>query len=300
MKKNLLFIVCLTLFAMAWGSAFSWAADPVVVNPKAKFPEGPVMIGHLLYYAEYGGHTVTTWDGKENKVFWKQDGCGPSAVVPYGKGFLVTCYDSGSIVEISAQGKTVRKWDKAPDGKPLLGPNDFTPDKKGGVYFSASGPWESDPIVGKIFHIDAKGNLKEVAANLHYANGLALTADGKILFCVESEAARIIQFKVAPDGSLSDRRLFIRIGQVDEKSGPYAYPDGIKLDSKGNLWIGHYSQGRILVVNPKKKLIASYDVPSPASPNLCFGPGEKVIYVMAVDDVKNPPYMGKVYKVKVK
>lgn len=228
----------MTLIAMAWGSAFSWAAEPEVINPKAEFPEGPVMVGHLLYYADYGGHTVTTWDGKENKVFWKQDGCGPSAVVPYGKGFLVTCYDSGSIVEISAQGKTVRKWDKAPDGKPLLGPNDFTPDKKGGVYFSASGPWESDPIVGKIFHIDAKGNLKEVAANLHYANGLALTADGKTLFCVESEAARIIQFKVAPDSSLSDRRLFIRIGQVDEKSGPYAYPDGIKLDSEGNLWIG--------------------------------------------------------------
>jgi len=48
---------------------------------------------------------VDIWDGADNKIFWKQDGCGPSAVVVDAKGeFLVTCYDSNSIGRISADG----------------------------------------------------------------------------------------------------------------------------------------------------------------------------------------------------
>jgi len=110
----------------------------------------------------------------------------------------------------------------------------------------------------------------------------------------------VIQFKIQQDGSLTDRQLFVRIGQVDSDSGSYAYPDGLKVDSKGNLYIGQYSKGRIVVVSPDKKLVKTIDVPSPAAPNLCFGPDEKVVYIMAVDDQSNAPYWGKVYAVSNK
>jgi sugar lactone lactonase YvrE len=211
--------------------------------------------------------------------------------------FLVTCYDSGSIARISAEGKTLAEYKQDNEGKRFQGPNDFVADKKGGVYFTTSGPWESDPIVGKIFYMNAKGKIAEVANDLHYANGLALSNDGKTLFLAESEASRVIQFQVNQDGSLTGRRLFVRIGQVDPGSGSYAYPDGLKMDSKGNLYIGQYSKGRIVVVSPQRKLVKTIDVPSPAAPNLSFGADESVIYIMAVDDQNNAPYWGKVYEV---
>ncbi len=69
------------------------------------------------------------------------------------------------------------------------------------------------------------------------------------------------------------------------------------MDSKGNLYIGQYSKGRIVVVSPQKKLIRTLDVPSPAAPNLAFGPGEDVVYIMAVDDQNKAPYWGNVYLV---
>jgi sugar lactone lactonase YvrE len=239
-----------------------------------------------------------TWDGKQNQEFWRMDGCGPSAIVALPAGdFLVTCYDSGSITRISAEGKTTAEYKQDKEGRMFQGPNDFVTDKKGGVYFTASGPWESDPIVGMIFHMDLKGEILQVADDLHYANGIALSNDGKTLFLAESEASRVIQFKVQQDGSLADRRLFVRIGQVDPDSGSYAYPDGLKMDSKGNLYIGQYSKGRIVVVSPDKKLVKTIDVPSPAAPNLSFGPDEAVVYIMAVDDQSNAPYWGKVYEV---
>ena len=226
------------------------------------------------------------------------DGCGPSAIVSFPAGdFLVTCYDSGSITRISAEGNTTAEYKQDKEGRGFQGPNDFVIDKKGGVYFTASGPWESEPIVGKILYMDPKGEILLVADDLHYANGIVLSKDGKTLYLAESEASRVIQFKVQPDGSLADRRLFVRVGQVDPDSGSYAYPDGLKMDSKENLYIGLLSKDRIVVVSPDRKLVKTIDVPSPSAPNLAFGPDEAVVYIMSVDDLNNAPYWGKVYEV---
>ncbi|MGD9062744.1 MAG: SMP-30/gluconolactonase/LRE family protein, partial [Desulfobacterales bacterium] len=276
-------------------TSIAFAGDIKVINPKSGFPEGPLWHRDKLFYVEYGSQTVMTWDGKQNQELWRMDGCGPSAIVALPAGdFLVTCYDAGSIARISAEGKTTVEYKQDKEGRGFQGPNDFVADKKGGVYFTASGPWESEPIVGMVFYMNPKGEIMQVADDLHYANGVALSKDGKTLFLAESEASRVIQFKVQPDGSLADRRLFVRVGQVDPDSGSYAYPDGLKVDSKGNLYIGQYSKGRIVVVGPNKKLVKTIDVPSPAAPNLAFGPDEKIVYIMAVDDQSNAPYWGKV------
>ena len=279
-------------------SAAAAAGEVKVINSEAAFPEGPAWHDGMLYYVEYGGHTVMTWDGSKNAPLWKQDGCGPAAVVPTRNGdFLVTCYDAGAVVRISASGETLATYDKDAHDNAFVGPNDFAADAKGGVYFTASGPWESAPIVGKIFYITPSGEIAQVADDLHYANGLALSGNGKTLYCAESEAHRVIQFAVAEDGSLSDRKLFARLSDLDPKAAAPGYPDGLKLDSRDNLYIAQFSAGRILVVTPEAKLARSLDVPSPSAPNLAFGPKEEVIYVMAVDDVENAPWPGKVYEI---
>lgn len=278
--------------------ACATAGGPEVIDARAGFPEGPMWHQNKLFYVEYGSQTISTWDGSQKSIFWKMDGCGPSAVIALSTGdFLVTCYDSGTIARVSAEGETRATYLHDSQGHPFLGPNDFAADMKGGVYFTASGPWESEPVVGKIFYMNSKAVIRQVADDIHYANGIVLSNDGKTLYLAESEAGRIICFQVGEDGSLSDRRLHLWIDQVDPESGTHAYPDGLKMDSGGNLYIGQYSKGRILVVSSEKKLIRTLNVPSPAAPNLTFSPDEKFVYVMAVDDQNNAPYWGKVYKI---
>ena len=276
-------------------SGQTWAGEAKVLNGEAAFPEGPLWADGKLYYAEYGGNRVSVWDGGSNSVLWAEDGCGPSAVLPFAGGMLVTCYDNGTFVKITADGKTEQVWDRDSTGAPLVGPNDATPDGKGGAYLTASGPWESTPIVGKVYHLTADGTLTAVADDLHYANGIQLAADGKLLYVNEFEAGRVIVFAVGEDGSFADRRVFVRLSALGEPGD--AYPDGIKLGPDGNLYIGQYSAGRILVVTPEGELARTLEVPSPAAPNLTFSPDGRTVYVMAVDDKQNAPYKGKVYAI---
>jgi gluconolactonase len=290
MLRSALAVLCLAVL-----SGRLWAGEVQIINGDAEFPEGPFWADGNLYYAEYGGNRVSVWDGKVNRVLWTEDGCGPSAVMPLGVGLLVTCYDNGTIVQIGTEGETQRVWDKDSSGATLIGPNDTTGDGRGGAYVTASGPWESDPIVGKIYHLTPGGALTPVADDLHYANGIQLSADGKLLYVNESEAGRVITFVVQNDGSLADRRLFVRLTGLEEP--PDAYPDGIKLGPDGNLYIGQYSAGRIVVVTTDGKLVRKLEVPSPAAPNLAFSSDGRTVYVMAVDDRQNPPYKGKVYAI---
>src|SRR5689334_15485244 len=122
--------VALSVFLAFISPGFAADSTTVqVINPRALFPEGPVLSNGKLLYVEYAGQTVDAWDGSSNTQIWKQDGCGPSAVVPMGQNFGITCYDSGQLVVIAADGKTLRSYDADEGGVTLQGPNDGTPDK---------------------------------------------------------------------------------------------------------------------------------------------------------------------------
>ena len=279
-------------------------ADGVrVLNDDAHFPEGPVWWHGKLYYVEYDRNTVATWDGEKTTIFWSQKGCGPSAVVPTVRGdLLTTCYDKRTIGHMSADGKTLPAYTHDKDGNPFVGPNDFAPDGHGGLYFTTSG--DPGPVInGKVFYMAADGTIAQEARDVHSANGLAVSKDGKILYVVETEVHRLIQFKIGADASLSDRRVFVNL---DDLTGnvTHIYPDGVKIDSKGQIYIGQNPRdphaplaGTIFVVNADAQLLRKLTLPSPGVPNLAFSPDEKTVYVAALDQLDKSPYRGKIYAI---
>lgn len=285
MKRSLVAVAALS-------ASLAQAADVTVIDADAHFPEGPAVVDGALWYVEYAGQTLMRWDGELTEV-WKRDGCGPSAALPFHGDFLITCYDSGEIARVSAAGETVSVVAADATGAGFVGPNDFADDGRGGAWMTASGPWDSAPIAGVLYHIAADMTVTRAADDLHYANGVAQAPDGSVLYVAESEAARVISFDIGADGALSNRRLFVRIGQVDEGSGPWAYPDGLKLGPDGNLWIGSYAAGRLVAVSPEGALERVVEVPAATAPNLAFGP-DGALYVMTVDQTDAAPYAGRV------
>jgi gluconolactonase len=279
-------------------------ADPyTIINPDAHYPEGPVWYGGKLYYIEYDRNTADSWDGKINKVVWAFKGCGQSAVLNTWNGnFVTTCYDNGSIGRFDAAGRTLPAYTHDKDGNKFVGPNDLAPDKKDGIYFTASG--DQGPMIdGKVFYIAKDGTITEEAVDLHNANGLVVSPDGKILYVVETEDNRLLAFDIAPDASLSHRRVFLNLDDMTNHV-VHVYPDGVKIDAKGEIFIGQSPRdahaplvGKIFIVDAKGKWLRTITLPSPQVPNMAFSPDNKTVYVTAVDEIDGSPYRGTVYAV---
>lgn len=294
----------LALLALAGAAPMAHSADVKVLNDDAHFAEGPVWYQGKLYYVEYDRNSVTTWDGRQNRIFWSKPGCGPSAVIPTSSGeFLTTCYDSGTIGRISADGTDLPPYSHDKDGHSFVGPNDFAPDHHGGIYFTCSGTAPGPVIDGKIFYLATNGTITQEATDVHSANGIVVSNDGKILYAIETEDHRLIQFDIAADGSLSGRRVFLSLDELTHHV-THIYPDGVKMDSKGLLYIGQNPRdvraplaGTIFVVDAAGKLLRTLTLPSPGVPNLALSPDEKTVYVMALDQLDKSPYKGKVYAI---
>jgi gluconolactonase len=291
------------LFATLSMATLVHADGITVINDDVHFAEGPVWYHGKLYYVEYDRNTVDTWDGKKNAIFWMKKGCGPSAVVPTASGeFLVTCYDSKSIGRIAADGKDLPEYSHDKDGHTLEGPNDFAPDHRGGVYFTCSGSAAGPVIDGKVFYLAADGSITQAAVNVHNANGIAVSNDGKILYVIEMDSFRLLQFNIAADATLTERRVFVNMDDL-AKNVTHIYPDGVKINSKGEIYIGQTPRdahaplaGVIFVVNAKAELLRTLKLPSPGVPNLGFSADESMIYVAALDELDKPPYGGKIYE----
>jgi len=285
-------------------AARAGSAGIKVLNDDASYPEGPVWHDGKLYYVEYGRNAVTVWDGRSNKRFWSQPGCGQSAVVTSIRGdFLTTCFDNGTIGRFDSTGRTLPAYTHDKDGNKFPDPNDFAPDGAGGIYFTSSGDMSHGPSTdGKVFYIASDGTITQKITDLHNANGIAVSKDGKTLYVVETDANRLSQFDIGADGSLSGRRVFVNL---DELTGNkvHIWPDGVKIDSRGEIYIGQSPRqthvplsGTIFVVDSQARLLRTLVLPSLQVPNLAFSPDEKTLYVTAVDELEKP-YRGKLYSI---
>jgi len=297
------------------------AGDARVLNPDVHFPEGPVWYRDKLYYVEYDRNTVDTWspdsgasaDGKassgrdeaagRNAIFWTKKGCGPSAVIATAAGeFLVTCYDSHSIGRISATGADLPPYTHDRDGHALVGPNDFAPDRHGGIYFTCSGtpPAMAD---GAIYYLHPDGTITQQSTAVLSANGIAVSPDGRILYAIETEAHRLIEFDIGADGALAHRREFLDLDALNHHVGHF-YPDGVKIDAAGEIYIGQNPRdphaplaGTVFVVDAHGRLLRTLHLPSPGVPNFAFSPDQRTLYVTALDQLDKSPYAGKLYAI---
>jgi gluconolactonase len=279
------------------------AAGPLTtVDPDAHYPEGPLWREGKLFYVEYSPGTIKYWDGTRPGLYWKKEGCGPSALIPFNGHLLVACYDANSLVELDASGKEARTLRADSSGKPFTGPNDFAADGQGGIYFSASGSYDiKAPITGAVLHLSADGkSVTEVADTIHYSNGLTLAHDGQHLLVAEMLAGRILSFPIGPDGKLGARSVWARLQDLaapTPKEDAYNGPDGLKLGADGNYYIAQNGSGRVLVVNEERKLVRTIVVPTPYVTNIGFGPaGSGTIFITGAFEQWQPPYPGAVYR----
>jgi sugar lactone lactonase YvrE len=96
-----------------------------------------------------------------------------------------------------------------------------------------------ETIDSPIFLLTPGGDAREVARGFNYANGMAITPDGRLLVVAESFGHRLFVLDIEDDGSLGPRR---QIAQFDD----VARPDGICCDAEGAVWTANATSREVL------------------------------------------------------
>jgi gluconolactonase len=112
--------------------------------------------------------------------------------------------------------------------------------------------------------------ITPVITDFRQPNGIVGTADGKILYVSDIDAAQTWQYTINPDGTLADKKLFCPTGS-----------DGMTLDDQGNLFTTH---GRGLMVWDKNG--NKVDQVNMQSANICFaGKNRDILFINSSRDV---------------
>jgi gluconolactonase len=147
-------------------------------------------------------------------------------------------------------------------------------------------------VVGRLLYMaPGSGTWVEVANDLNYANGVAVSPDQKTLYVDEMVGNCILKFSIEADGSLRDRSNFALLNLLvpNKVENWWAGPDSLKVDSKGALYVAQFYNGRVLKISPEARLLHIFNISAGNGPtNVAFGEGEKNLYVSVVkngDDV---------------
>jgi gluconolactonase len=155
---------------------------------------------------------------------------------------LFVCNPALGIVRVKPSGESSVFATHAGDHK-VVCPNYGLFDTAGNYYVTDSGNWKKENGFLLRFAPDGRGEI--LAGPFGYANGLALSADEKHLFMVESNTDRVLRFEIRSDGALGSPDVYV------EQAG--RFPDGLTLDAGGNLYVSCYASDEIHRVNPARR-----------------------------------------------
>ncbi len=206
------------------------------------------------------------------------------------EGRQITC-ERTRLVRFDHNGSTTVLAEQA-NGKPLNGPNDVV------VHPNDKSIWFTDPGYGAVsiyegqrantgsnqpyqkeavYRVDAQsGQISKVADEPFKPNGIAFSHDYKKVYVCDTGVthypnAKNIVWQYDLDGAkLSNPRPFIDM-TLDGKSG---FPDGLRVDIDGNVWVGAGWVGEgydgVHIFGPDGARIGQIRLPETCA-NVCFG-----------------------------
>lgn len=242
-------------------------SEPIVVANGLEFPEGPAYDGKgNIYTSNCDSDYITRVDAVGNisiayraskteaepLTFRKTNGMtffkeGSLFVCDFGRNAIVRIYPDGHQEVVVGED----------ENEPLAAPNDLAFAPNGDLYFTAPGQSDKANPIGRIYRWQfEERRLTRVAEQMAYPNGLAFSATGEWLYVAESKENRILRFAVRSDGALGPQEVFADLSAFSEGE-----PDGIALDSAGNLWIAHFYAHLVLVLSPSGDLLEKIPLP---------------------------------------
>lgn len=240
-----------------------------------RFTEGPVWDARdrCLLFSDIPGDTRHRWSSEHGCDIDREGTNKANGLALDALGRLLSCEHATSMLVRYEEGQR-SVLASHHDGLELNSPNDIVVHSSGSLYFT-------DPPYGRgatphgiaraqelefqgVFRLDPDGALHLLADDFAKPNGLCFDDDESVLYVNDTERMHIRRFKVSANGGLSGGDVFFVQGG-DSRPG---FPDGMKLDVLGNIWV--CGPGGIWVVSPSAEKLGVITVPEVAA-NLAWG-----------------------------
>ncbi|MFC8796720.1 SMP-30/gluconolactonase/LRE family protein [Promicromonospora sp. NPDC057138] len=160
--------------------------------------------------------------------------------------------------------------DLAPAGDQVW--NDIVVDRRGNAYVNGGGGFEGGD--NAVALVTPDGVVRQVAQELAFPNGMAVTPDGGTLLVADSYAQEIVAFGIAPDGGLSGRRTWAAVPE---------HPDGICLDAEGAVWFADVGTSRCVRVAEGGRLLDEVPLDRGCFACVLGGPDRTTLYITAAE-----------------
>ena len=227
----------------------------------------------LVLTVDPGGRSreVMTVEGQPSGIGWMPDGS-----------LLVVSMRDQRVLRRSPAGDVTVHADVSEHCRGHL--NDMVVDAHGRAYAGHFGfdlMAGADPAPATLIRIDPDGAAAVAAEDLLFPNGSVITPDGRTLIVGETAGARYAAFTIAPDGSLTDRRVWAQVAPTPEMTTFEATlaqlrfgPDGCTLDADGHIWSADEVGARCVRLAAGGEIVEEIAVPAGLSCFACMLGGD--------------------------
>jgi sugar lactone lactonase YvrE len=207
--------------------------------------------GKRIHRCNHDGTGRRSWDAPGQVSF----------IVPAVDGGMVCALEDGlyRFDEVAGGFEPLAKVEADASGNRF---NDGHVDVRGRLWFGSMHDAEV-MATGALYRYDGAA-VQRVDEGYVITNGPAISPDGRTLYHTDTLEKRVHAFDLAADGSLSNKRLFVRI----EDGG---YPDGMAVDAEGCVWIATFGGWRIDCFHPAGDKVGEVRFPCANVTKLAFG-----------------------------
>ncbi len=159
-----------------------------------------------------------------------------------------------------------------------------------GRYWAGTMDIEQAGESGSLYRLDADLSVRKCDSDYIICNGPAFNLDNTIIYHTDSIKRTIYALDMAPDGELSNKRVFTAFTQDDE-----GVPDGMTVDSEDCIWVVHFGGARITRYSPAGEILQVVPLPVPNITSCTFaGADLDTLYITTastgIDEADKPKY----------
>jgi sugar lactone lactonase YvrE len=251
--------------------------EPQIILTGIQFGESPRWHDGRVWFCDWAAEELVAVDDDGNRELIANVPSFPFCIAwtPDGQ-LLITSARDKAVLTLTSDKKleTFADLTAVSDRPPN---NEIVVDGHGHVYVNGGGfdLMAGEPFApGIIALVEPDGGVREVADDIHFGNGMAVTPDNETLIVAESYASRLTAFDIEPDGTLTNRRVWASLENNDA-------PDGICVDAESAVWYASVPGRHCVRVREGGDILQEIELDRGCFSCALGGPDRTTLYIVA-------------------